>query len=59
MNEIVIPGAEETTGTEGTTTTAVKKRGKPKHWTDEFIAYYEPNEYWSIALFGNELKEYQ
>lgn len=47
--------AEETTATEVTTTT---RRKKQKHWTDEFIAYYEPNEYWSVALFGSELKEY-
>jgi hypothetical protein len=29
-----------------------------KHWTDDHIAYYEPNEFWSIAVFGSEIKEY-
>lgn len=46
---------EETTTTE----TGKKRRTKEKHWTDEHIAYYEPNAFWSVAVFGSELKEYQ
>ncbi|CAL5971962.1 DNA_topoisomerase 2 [Hexamita inflata] len=49
----------EATETTETTTTTKAKRKSTKHWTDDHIAYYEPNEFWSIAVFGSELKEYQ
>lgn len=42
-----------------TMTATSRKSAKKTHWTDQEIAYYEPNPYWSIAVFGSEMKEYQ
>lgn len=56
-------GTEPTETTEATTsaTTAATsaKKSKKAHWTSQYIAYYEPNSFWSIAVFGNEMREYQ
>ena len=56
MDNPIAVADEETTGT---AIEQKKKRASNKHWTDDHIAYYEPNEFWSIAVFGSELKEYQ
>lgn len=57
--EKFIENVTEATAPTTTTTTTTTKKSAQKHWTDKYIAYFEPTDRWSIAIFASERKEFQ